>query len=101
MRAARAYAGLSVAELADRVGIGAKTLKRVETAERLPRQYELWAIADVCGVPRDLFETDGRPLQLETGDPAALDERLQAIEDALKELLARLEASGPGSAGRA
>src|SRR5947209_15300390 len=52
VRAARAYSGLSVGELAAAIGVGAQTVKRIEAGRRNPRQMEVWAIADVCGLPR-------------------------------------------------
>jgi transcriptional regulator with XRE-family HTH domain len=58
VRAARAYAGLSIPELADELGVGAQTIKRVEAGTRRPRRYELWGIADICGLPRWFFEAD-------------------------------------------
>jgi transcriptional regulator with XRE-family HTH domain len=56
VRAARAYAGLSIPRLADELGVGLQTIKRIEAGHRSPRRYELWGIADICGLPSGFFE---------------------------------------------
>jgi transcriptional regulator with XRE-family HTH domain len=58
VRAARAYSGLSVQELATAIGVGAQTIKRIEAGRRTPRQMEVSAIADVCGLPHNWFSAD-------------------------------------------
>lgn len=90
IRAARAYAGLSTAALAERIGLGTQTIKRIEAERRIARRFELWAIAEACGMPRAFFEHDLDDMFRE----AALSrEILRAVE----ERLARIEeASGPG-----
>ena len=62
VRAARAYSGLSVSEVADRLGVGVQTIKRIEAGTRAPRQLEIWAIAQVCGLSQEWFEVDFRDL---------------------------------------
>jgi transcriptional regulator with XRE-family HTH domain len=96
VRAARAYAGLSVQHVATKIGVGAKTVKRIESGERLPRQYELWAIAETCGVPRDFFEASlPAPYYLGVATNVSLEERLTRIEAALSALLARVPDAAP------
>jgi transcriptional regulator with XRE-family HTH domain len=56
VRAARAYAGLSIPRLAKELGVGMQTIKRIESGRRSPRRYELWGIADICGLPSGFFE---------------------------------------------
>jgi DNA-binding XRE family transcriptional regulator len=48
VRAARAYAGLSNAELAERIEIGRSTLVKVEAGRRRPKAWELWVYR--CGL---------------------------------------------------
>jgi transcriptional regulator with XRE-family HTH domain len=62
VRAARAYAGLSVADLADRVGLGLQTIKRIESGKRNARPFEVWAIAEACELPREFFDLDFQEL---------------------------------------
>lgn len=57
-RAARSYAGFSIGDLAAHTGLGAQTIKRIEAGTRQARRYELWALAESCGVPRTFFEAD-------------------------------------------
>lgn len=54
VRAARAYAGFTLDELAERAEIGRSTLVRIEKG-RAPKQRELNAIAEACDVPRAWF----------------------------------------------
>lgn len=58
VRAARAYAGLTFDELAERSDIGRSTLLRIETKGRPIKLPELLAIADACGLPRRWFFDD-------------------------------------------
>jgi transcriptional regulator with XRE-family HTH domain len=55
VRAARAYAGLTLQEMANRVEIGRMTLIRIEREERPAKVIELNAIAEACGLPRGWF----------------------------------------------
>ncbi len=55
VRAARAYAGLSQEELAERIQISQPTLARVEKGERQARWIEIIGIAEVTGLPRTWF----------------------------------------------
>src|SRR3954453_8543251 len=104
VRAARAYAGLSIQELAARVGIGLQTLKRIENGRRKPSGPELLAIAEACGLPREFFDLDldllsNRALLLQR-TMSQVDRRLSRIEQKLGLEAKRQsgEARGPGSA---
>jgi transcriptional regulator with XRE-family HTH domain len=56
IRAARAYAGISTAELATRLGVSDSTVKRWERGDpSLTPGYRL-AIAGFCGVPAEFME---------------------------------------------
>jgi len=88
VRAARAYADLSPADLAARLHVSRDVVWRMEAGRRLPDADERDAIAQACGVPVAFLEsgfagiedpitdTDRRVLELE----ARVDERLAAIE---------------------
>lgn len=86
VRAARAYAGMSVNELANRIGLGLQTIKRIECGKRSARRFELWAIAEACGLPREFFEIDlellNRQASLLNDTLARVDERLARLERA-------------------
>ena len=61
MRAARAYAGLSVRALAEKVSdddISARTLRHLEQGEHLATTEQLEAVSKACGVPTAWFELD-------------------------------------------
>jgi transcriptional regulator with XRE-family HTH domain len=91
VRAARILSGLTVGELGDLIGLGIQTIKRIEAGRRNARRYELWAIADACGVPREFFEADlARWLERGTGIDKTL-ERIDARLAQIDERLARLE----------
>lgn len=67
-RAARAFAGLSQDELADRLGVDAQTVKRREAGTKEPKKAELIAVAAICGVPLEFMESGwGRPTADELG----------------------------------
>ena len=87
VRAARAYAGLSVADVATAVGLGAQTIKRIEAGRRTPRSFEIWAIADVCGLPREWFNADFKALSHQAERQADL---LRRVEQQLSALAAML-----------
>jgi transcriptional regulator with XRE-family HTH domain len=61
VRAARAYAGLSQEELADKVELSQPTLARIEKGERQARWIEIMGIAEVTGIPRIWFTGDLPP----------------------------------------
>lgn len=87
VRAARAYAGLSVADLAERVGLGLQTIKRIESGKRNARPFEVWAIAEACELPRAFFDLDFQDLcQAASGHQdmlARIDGRLEKLERVL------------------
>jgi transcriptional regulator with XRE-family HTH domain len=83
VRAARAYAGLSVNELAERIGLGLQTIKRIESGKRAARRFEIWAIAEACNLPREFFEID---LDLLSRRSAALQETLARVDERLERL---------------
>ena len=57
IRAARIEAGLPVAEVARRAGLGEATLYRIEKGRHVPRDYTVGRIAHALGVPvASLFE---------------------------------------------
>lgn len=58
IRAARAYAGYSLDEMAAAVGIGRQTLVRIEQGIRPPKRMELREIAAVSGLPVEFFSAD-------------------------------------------
>jgi transcriptional regulator with XRE-family HTH domain len=95
VRAARAYAGLSVQELADAIGLGLQTIKRIEAGKRNARRYEIWAIAETCSLPRDFFDID---FGLLCDRAETIDALLRRVDDRL----AKIETlGGPGlEAGR-
>jgi transcriptional regulator with XRE-family HTH domain len=86
VRAARAYAGLSVNDLANRIGLGLQTIKRIECGKRTARRFEIWAIAEACGLPREFFEMD---LELLNRQATVMHEAMARVE----ERLARIERS--------
>jgi transcriptional regulator with XRE-family HTH domain len=83
VRAARAYAGLSVSELASRIGLGLQTIKRIESGKRTARRFEVWAIAEACNLPREFFEID---LDLLNRRAATLQEALARVDERLERI---------------
>src|SRR6476661_8134546 len=83
VRAARAYAGLSVNELAAKIGLGLQTIKRIESGKRTARRFEIWAIAEACCLPREFFEID---LELLSRRAAALQEALARVDERLEQI---------------
>jgi transcriptional regulator with XRE-family HTH domain len=91
VRAARAYAGISVTELAQHLGLGLQTIKRIECGKRAARRFEVWAIADACGLPHEFFELDFEVM----GSPeSALRESLERFEERLAWIERKLGAPG-------
>jgi transcriptional regulator with XRE-family HTH domain len=58
LRAARAYAGLTIDELAERIGVGRQTIVRNERGDREPKRMEIREIADACDLPLQFFSAD-------------------------------------------
>jgi transcriptional regulator with XRE-family HTH domain len=73
--------------LADRVGLGLQTIKRIEAGKRTARPFEVWAIAEACGLPRDFFQADFRELcrvaAAQQEMLTRIDSRLDQLEQAL------------------
>lgn len=82
IRAARAFAGLTQGQLAERLGVDVQTVKRREAGGRAPRRGELLAIASICGVPPAFMEHGfGEP---GPGELLDLLDRLDQIQRALE-----------------
>lgn len=62
-RAARAYAGLSQEELAEKLGVDAQTIKRRESGRQEPKTAERIAVATICKVPLEFMENGWGGLQ--------------------------------------
>ena|SRR3712207_2625908 len=58
IKAARAWAGLSQYELAERLGVEVQWVKRRESGRQSAKQFELVAIAQACGLPVQWFYVD-------------------------------------------
>jgi transcriptional regulator with XRE-family HTH domain len=75
VRAARAYAGWSQDELAEKIQVSQPTLARIEKGERQARWIEVMGIAEVTGLPRIWF----------TGElPSVLDVSPEAVGEIKK-----------------
>lgn len=76
IRAARTYADISQADMAERLGMSAITYKRLEGAKREPTAQEVQRISEITLMPADWFIVhDVRHLR------AYDDERLQQLEN--------------------
>ena len=91
VRAARAYAGLSVPELANRIGLGKQTIRRIEQGTRATRRFEIWAIAEACALPREFFEID---LDLLSRRASTLQDTLARVDERLDGIQRTLEVAG-------
>jgi transcriptional regulator with XRE-family HTH domain len=78
---------MSVSDLADAVGLGVQTIKRIEAGKRTARPFEIWAIAEACGLPREFFDLDFQELWSAAAAQnemlARIDGRLDKLERAL------------------
>lgn len=84
IRKARAIAGLSQAELANKLGVEVATVKRKESPRgKEPKPMERIAIAAICGVSLDFLE--GRVLEIEVAEDQD-ERRLREIEGQISEL---------------
>lgn len=83
-RAARAWADLDQAELAEQLGVDRQTVIRRESGAQDPKRQELLAVAAICGVPAD-FMLNGFVDAVIAKHPT-LDDRLSAIWQTLQEL---------------
>jgi transcriptional regulator with XRE-family HTH domain len=91
VRAARNYAGLRQEDLADELGVDVQTIKRRENGTSDPKKGERRAIAAICGVPKEFFDTS-KPLELI--GPLDVSERVQMLGDQLERADARLAELG-------
>jgi transcriptional regulator with XRE-family HTH domain len=86
VRAARAYAGLTQAALAERLGIDAQSVKRTEAGKREPKLPELQAVARACRVPVK-FLVEGWPATAQAaGDQEEMLPILRRLEQMVQEL---------------
>jgi transcriptional regulator with XRE-family HTH domain len=100
VKAVRAYAALSIPELAERLGVGAQTIKRIEAGRRAAKNFELWAIADICEVPRWIFDGNGRDPDDGAGGLAAKVRALEARLVRLEQQRHGALSHSPGANGR-
>jgi transcriptional regulator with XRE-family HTH domain len=92
LRAARAYADLRQADLADLLGESLTTYKRMERDGRnLDSEDRLRAVARRCGIPEAFMLAGWGPLARPLSDA---ERRLVAVEDQLQRLLALEDAVG-------
>jgi transcriptional regulator with XRE-family HTH domain len=111
VRAARAYAGLNLDDMASAVGFGRNTLVRIESGQRLPKAMELREVARVARLPFEFFSVDFADLETlptdhdraelakemarnQAREPVALDagllEELRAVGGRLNDVVSRL-----------
>ncbi len=87
IRAARAYAGLSVRALAEKVsddGISARTLRHLEQGEHLATTEQLEAVSQACGVPAAWFELDWEATGNAETALTVIATRLRNLEEGLR-----------------
>lgn len=63
IQSARKQKGLTQEELAERAGVTARTIQRIEGGETVPRAFTLKALATALILPEDTFLTEDRPSQ--------------------------------------
>lgn len=98
-RAARAFADLTLDEIASALGWSKETWGRVERGARTLNSDEIEAVAMVCELPPAFFtvdfdqlpELDQRPLRSLVADVAATRAATEALREALREQNLRLE----------
>lgn len=94
IRAARAFADLDQADFAQALGVSVVSIKRMERGTRDISLDDLYALAELCDVPRQFMEHGfvvdeiqgiaGEDVRaLTKAFTAALDERFSALTDAL------------------
>lgn len=79
IRAARAYSGMTLNELADAVGMGRMTLYRMENGQRDVKRMELREIAEACDVPYEFFAADWATLGDDAGQLDRIEQKLDRI----------------------
>jgi transcriptional regulator with XRE-family HTH domain len=87
IRSARAYAGLTQEDMAERLGISTVTYKRVEQAKRPVELRELARISEITQMPTNFFSVDLTALD----DGAAQKEQMEAVQERIQSLVGRLE----------
>jgi transcriptional regulator with XRE-family HTH domain len=93
IRTARAWAGLSQAELAEAIEVSESTLARWEKAQKLPSRAEVFYLAEVCGVRRSFF-TEEDPGISPLGDPEMFAQEIERGARAAAERRERGEEKG-------
>lgn len=91
LRAARALAGLSVEQLAERLGergLSAGTLYNIERGARGIQRWQLNLIAEACGIHPSFFEVDFTQALDGSGTAA---EVVQAVEESHRLVLRHIE----------
>jgi transcriptional regulator with XRE-family HTH domain len=98
VRAARAYAGMSLDRMAAALGVGRQTLVRIERGERKPKRMELREMAAISGLPVEFFSADFRLLAAPGEADSALGtvavSALHELRDDIDRLLRAAEGSG-------
>jgi transcriptional regulator with XRE-family HTH domain len=88
VRAARAYAALSTADLATRARLSSQVVGQIERGARNATAAELDAFAESCGVPRDFFSHVAGPVTASRpAEPSDLAARLRQLRRKLDDLL--------------
>ena len=87
IRAARALAGLSRNQLAERLGVSSHTVAKWEAGIQYPNAERLEQIGVACGVPVEFFRANRDALAAPT---PGLSAQLAAIEDRLSRIEAEL-----------
>jgi transcriptional regulator with XRE-family HTH domain len=78
-RAARAFADMSQAAVAEALGVSHITIKRMERGAKDISMDELWSIADACGVPRSFMDSGFETVPEELRSIHQRFDRLEAI----------------------
>ena len=105
LRAERQRAGLTVREVARRIGVSPSLISQIERDKVNPSVSTLWALVTVLGLQMgDLFSTAGAGPKTEPGSRVAIDletgvrwERLTATSDPLVEFLSVVYPVGAAS----
>lgn len=87
IRAARAYAGITQEDMADRLGISIVTYKRIEQAKRDVDLGEVKRISEITGMPIEFFSVDLKAL----ADSETQKAQLEQVQTRIQGLVSRLE----------
>lgn len=82
VRAVRAYSGMRAENFADAAGLTYRTLRKVESGERLATREQLQAFSAAAGLRVEFFDVDFDALEHDAA-VALLTTRLNALEDRL------------------